>query len=193
MADIQTINIGNLVNDGLGDDLRTAFQKVNANFADLNDELTLTLSSVGNGEIVYKEKSNSSLVFKSLRGGTGIQVSTISDTLVVANTRSVPFEKIDTDSGSILSASYQNITLQGTQSPTSETGTKDIEETASGTSVRFKTIIPVTEYLQTYDFGTLTGTYQNAIQLALTAANIDFGTLTYSSDIDLDCDELDVA
>jgi hypothetical protein len=192
MADIQTINVGNLVNDGLGDDLRTAFQKVNANFADLNDELTLTLSSVGNGEIVYKEKSNSSLVFKSLRGGTGIQVSTISDTLVVANTRSVPFEKIDTDSGSILSASYQNITLQGTQSPTSETGTKDIEVTASGSSVRFKTIIPVTDYLQTYDFGTLTGTYQNAIQLALTAANIDFGTLQYSSDIDLDCDELDV-
>ena len=27
---IQTINIGNVVNDGLGDDLRTAFQKVNA-------------------------------------------------------------------------------------------------------------------------------------------------------------------
>ena len=192
MADLQTINVGNLVNDGLGDDLRTAFQKVNANFADLNDELTLTLSSVGNGEIVYKEKSNSSLVFKSLRGGTGIQVSTISDTIVVASTRSVPFEKIDTDSGSILSASYQNITLQGTQSPTSETGTKDIEVTASGSSVRFKTIIPVTDYLQTYDFGTLTGTYQNAIQLALTAANIDFGTLQYSSNIDLDCDELDV-
>jgi hypothetical protein len=32
---IQTINIGNVVNDGLGDDLRTAFEKVNANFADL--------------------------------------------------------------------------------------------------------------------------------------------------------------
>ena len=192
MADIQTINIGNLVNDGLGDDLRTAFQKVNANFADLNDELTLNLLSTGNGESLFKEKSDSNLIFKSLRGGTGIQVSTISDTLVVANTRSVPFEKIDTDSGSILSASYQNITLQGTQSPTSETGTKDIEVTASGSSVRFKTIIPVTDYLQTYDFGTLTGTYQNAIQLALTAANIDFGTLQYSSDIDLDCDELDV-
>ena len=192
MATIQTINVGNLVNDGLGDDLRTAFQKVNANFADLNDELTLNLLSTGNGESLFKEKSDSNLIFKSLRGGTGIQVSTISDTLVVANTRSVPFEKIDTDSGSILSASYQNITLQGTQSPTSETGTKDIEVTASGSSVRFKTIIPVTDYLQTYDFGTLTGTYQNAIQLALTAANIDFGTLQYSSDIDLDCDELDV-
>ena len=190
MADLQTINVGNLVNDGLGDDLRTAFQKVNANFADLNDELTLTLSSVGNGEIVYKEKSNSSLVFKSLRGGTGIQVSTISDTIVVANTRSVPFEKIDTDSGSILSASYQNITLQGTQAPTSETGTKDIEVTASGSSVRFKTIIPVTEYLTTYDFGPIGPSYANALQLALSASNVDFGTLTYDSEIDLDCGNL---
>ena len=190
MADLQTINVGNLVNDGLGDDLRTAFQKVNANFADLNDELTLTLSSVGNGEIVYKEKSNSSLVFKSLRGGTGIQVSTISDTIVVASTRSVPFEKIDTDSGSILSASYQNITLQGTQAPTSETGTKDIEVTASGSSVRFKTIIPVTEYLTTYDFGPIGPSYANALQLALSASNVDFGTLTYDSEIDLDCGNL---
>ena len=190
MATIQTINVGNLVNDGLGDDLRTAFQKVNANFADLNDELTLTLSSVGNGEIVYKEKSNSSLVFKSLRGGTGIQVSTISDTIVVANTRSVPFEKIDTDSGSILSASYQNITLQGTQAPASETGTKDIEVTASGSSVRFKTIIPVTEYLTTYDFGPIGPSYANALQLALSASTVDFGTLTYDSEIDLDCGNL---
>ena len=193
MANIQTINIGNLVNDGTGDDLRTAFQKVNANFAELNDEITLNLVSVGNGETVFKEKSDSDLIFRSIRGGSGIQVQNVSDTLVVSNTRSVPFERIDTDSGTILSASYQALTLQGTAAPTSGTGTKDIEVTASGSSVRFKTIIPVTEYLQTYDFGTLTGNYQNAIQLALTAANIDFGTLTYGSDIDLDCDAIDVA
>ena len=191
MADIQTINIGNLVNDGLGDDLRTAFQKVNANFADLNDELTLNLLSTGNGESLFKEKSDSNLIFKSIRGGAGIQVqSDSSDTIVVSNTRSVPFEKIDTDSGSILSASYQNITLQGTQAPASETGTKDIEVTASGSSVRFKTIIPVTEYLTTYDFGPIGPSYANALQLALSASNVDFGTLTYDSEIDLDCGNL---
>jgi hypothetical protein len=39
---IQTINIGNVVNDGLGDDLRTAFQKVNANFTALDAELSVT-------------------------------------------------------------------------------------------------------------------------------------------------------
>lgn len=33
---IQTINLGNYANDGTGDDLRTAFTKVNANFTELN-------------------------------------------------------------------------------------------------------------------------------------------------------------
>ena len=54
---IQPINIGNVVNDGLGDDLRTAFEKVNANFADLSTQLTITASNVGAvGVGVFKEK-----------------------------------------------------------------------------------------------------------------------------------------
>jgi hypothetical protein len=54
---IQTINIGNVVNDGLGDDLRTAFQKVNANFTDLSAQLTITATNVGAvGVGVFKEK-----------------------------------------------------------------------------------------------------------------------------------------
>ncbi len=39
---IQTINLGNVVNDGLGDDLRTAFQKVNANFTELYQAIGLS-------------------------------------------------------------------------------------------------------------------------------------------------------
>ena len=39
---VQNINIGNQVNDGLGDDLRTAFEKVNANFISLGAELTFS-------------------------------------------------------------------------------------------------------------------------------------------------------
>ena len=49
---IQTINIGNQVNDGLGDDLRSAFQEVNAImggdnvFPDGPDVLTVTVRLV---------------------------------------------------------------------------------------------------------------------------------------------------
>ena len=38
---IQTINLGNYANDGSGDDLRTAFNKVNANFALLGTDIPL--------------------------------------------------------------------------------------------------------------------------------------------------------
>jgi len=71
MATIQTINVGNLVNDGLGDDLRTAFLKVNANFASLNSELTTTASNIGTtGVGIFKEKVGADLQFKKLVAGT---------------------------------------------------------------------------------------------------------------------------
>jgi pyruvate kinase len=187
MADIQTINVGNLVNDGLGDDLRTAFLKVNANFAELNAGLTITASNTGTGSSVFKEKVNNDLRFKSLVGGTKILITEGNDSIDIASTQPDAFIKIDTDSGSVEASSHEQITMQGISAPLSETGIKDIEVTTLGSSVNFKTIIPVTEYLTTYDFGSINGTYANAIQLAMQAANIDFGTLTYSSDIDLDC------
>ena len=187
MATIQTINVGNLVNDGLGDDLRTAFQKVNANFADLNAGLTITASNTGTGAAIFKEKINNDLRFKSLNGGTKILITEEANSINIASTAPDAFIRIDTDSGNVRADTYETITMQGIAAPLSETGVKDIEVTTSGSSVNFKTIIPVTEYLTTYDFGSINGTYANAIQLAMQASNIDFGTLTYTSDIDLDC------
>jgi hypothetical protein len=188
MADIQTINVGNLVNDGLGDDLRTAFQKVNANFAELNAGLTITAENASDAlPGVFLEKVNNTLRFRSLVNGTKILIEERPGQLVINSTQEDAFIKFDTDSGSISASTYEQITLQGIAAPLSETGTKDIEVTTSGSSVNFKTVVPVTEYLTTYDFGTINGTYANAIQLSLQASNIDFGTLTYSSDINLDC------
>jgi len=187
MADIQTINVGNLVNDGLGDDLRTAFLKVNANFAELNAGLTITASNTGTGAAVFKQKVNNDLQFKSLVGGTKIIIQEGANSIDISSTQADAFIQIDTDSGSVEADTYEQITMQGVSAPGSETGIKDLEVTASGSSVNFKTIIPVTEYLTTYDFGTINGTYANALQLAMQASNIDFGTLTYTSDIDLDC------
>jgi len=188
MADLQTINVGNLVNDGLGDDLRTAFQKVNANFAELNAELTLTAINTGDtGVGIFKEKVGSEFRFKKLVAGTKVILDENVDSITVNNSAPDAFVRIDTDGGSIYADSFQQITAQGIAAPGSETGIKDIEVTANGSSLNFKTIVPVTEYLTTYDFGYINGSYDNAIQLAMQAGNIDFGTLTYDSDLNLDC------
>jgi len=72
---IQTINIGNYANDGLGDDLRTAFEKVNANFDLLNTTDTTAAANLGTGTGVFAQKSGTSLQFKSLIGGSNITLS----------------------------------------------------------------------------------------------------------------------
>jgi hypothetical protein len=64
---IQTIQIGTYPNDGTGDDLRTAFQKVNANFQELNVEINVgSAENLGSGVGLFKNKNGTTLGFKSL-------------------------------------------------------------------------------------------------------------------------------
>ena len=185
---IQTINIGNVVNDGLGDDLRTAFQKVNANFTELNAQLTITASNVGAvGVGVFKEKVGTDLRFKKLISGTKIALDENADTVTVNSTAPDAFVRIDTDAGVMLASTYQQITLAGTAAPGSTTSRKDIEVNAFGSVLSIKTMIPVTDILESYDFGSISGVYTNAMQVALQSANIDFGTILLPGRIDIDC------
>jgi len=185
---IQPINIGNVVNDGLGDDLRTAFEKVNANFADLSTQLTITATNVGaTGVGVFKEKVGADLRFKKLVSGTKMLLNENTDTVTVNNTAPDAFIRIDTDAGVMLASTYQQITLAGTAAPGSTTSRKDIEVNAFGSVLSIKTMIPVTDILESYDFGTINGAYTNAMQVALQSANIDFGTVLLPGRIDIDC------
>jgi archaellum component FlaF (FlaF/FlaG flagellin family) len=185
---IQTINIGNVVNDGLGDDLRTAFQKVNANFSDLSTQLTITATNLGaTGVGVFKEKIGADLQFKKLVSGTKMLLDDTGESIVVNNTAPDAFVRIDTDSGSMLASTHQQISIGGTSAPGSTTSRKDIEVTTSGSTILFKTIIPITDILTSYDFGTITGEYNNAMQTIYAASNIDFGTIDLPGRLDLDC------
>jgi hypothetical protein len=185
---IQTINIGNVVNDGLGDDLRTAFQKVNANFSDLSAQLTITATNVGaTGVGVFKEKVGADLKFKKLVSGTKVLLNESVDTITVNNTAPDAFIRIDTDAGVMLASTYQQITMAGVAAPGSTTSRKDIEVTAFGSTISFKTIVPVTDILTSYDFGTITGDYDNAVQVLYQNSNLDFGTILLPGRVDLDC------
>jgi hypothetical protein len=185
---VQTINIGNQVNDGLGDDLRTAFQKVNANFSDLSAQLTITVGTAATTGIdIFKEKVGAELVFKGLVSGTKMLLDDTGDNIIINNTAPDAFIRFDTDSGSVLASSFQQLTLQGTAAPGSTTSRKDIEVTTSGSSIRFKTIIPVTDILTSYDFGFINGQFNNAMQALYAASNMDFGTVTLPGRLDLDC------
>jgi hypothetical protein len=67
---IETINVGNLANDGLGDDLRTAFQKVNNNFNYLTTELSVSGQNIGSGGVgIFKQKVDENLQLKKIAAG----------------------------------------------------------------------------------------------------------------------------
>jgi hypothetical protein len=69
MPSLQSINLGSYANDGTGDDLRTAFEKVNNNFGLLFDEASVnTAINVGSGIGIFAQKNLSTvnLEFKTL-------------------------------------------------------------------------------------------------------------------------------
>jgi hypothetical protein len=84
------INLGNYANDGTGDDLRTAFDKVNKNFASLDTEFTiLGGTNIGVGTGVYADRNGVNLEFKTLTS-TDSSVTITNTTTTVnlhANTR----------------------------------------------------------------------------------------------------------
>lgn len=64
---IDLVELGAYANDGTGDDLRTAFIRVNNNFELLNHEYEITDgTNLGSGTGVYAGKSTPHLQFKSL-------------------------------------------------------------------------------------------------------------------------------
>jgi hypothetical protein len=91
---IQTINLGSYANDGTGDDLRTAFQKVNANFALLDNEISVgNAVNLGSGTGLFASKNGTNLDFKSLTSTGNTVIFTTDDTTVNLET----VTKLETD------------------------------------------------------------------------------------------------
>ena len=131
---IQTINIGQIANDGTGDDLRAAFDKVNDNFVDLNtrfpnDATGENLGPTGGG--IFESATNSKLSFKKIIGGdnitlveslTGITLSTpssLNQLIIVSDTGSVTVQSGQTMSitggtGIATTVTGQNLTVAAT-------------------------------------------------------------------------------
>ena len=188
---VQTINIGNQVNDGLGDDLRSAFQKVNANFTELSTQLTITASNVGaTGARVFKEKIGADLKFRNLVSGTKILINEGSDGIVINNTAPDAFFRFDTNHGSLIAGSGNSggqITISGAPGGDIAVTSFGSTLTIDNKKINNKTFTEILSYI---DFGPITGSFENTLQFAAASANVDFGTLSLPSRFNLDCGEL---
>lgn len=101
---IQVINLGKYANDGTGDDLRTAFEKVNANFDELKFEVT-NATNLGIGAHIFAQKNATDpyLEFKTLISLDDSIIITPSETMVnlhaVARVESDPAPLLGGDLG----------------------------------------------------------------------------------------------
>jgi hypothetical protein len=178
---IQRINLGNQVNDGLGDDLRTAFTKVNANFATLDATLTITASNIGStGSGVFKQKTGNNLEFKNLVAGKGVAIESGANSLTIRSTQPDALTKIIPDVGSPIVPDNNNL------GQFNVTGNKNITVSTTGSTLNINTKLDLNQILLNLDFGPLTDNFVNPTQLALAAANIDMGTLTSPGRLSLD-------
>jgi hypothetical protein len=87
---LQEINLGQAINDGTGDDLRTAFLKVIANFQYLESEITEPVDAVNVGltdQGIFKEKIDNILYFKSIVAGDNIEIQSTENTIIVSTTQ----------------------------------------------------------------------------------------------------------
>jgi hypothetical protein len=87
---LKQINLGEYVNDGTGDDLRTAFLKVNDNFIEIDRRggQANTVSNAGTGIGLYKEKVGVDLIFKTIKNGNGIVLTSSNNEITIAATSS---------------------------------------------------------------------------------------------------------
>ena len=135
---IQSINIGNIANDGTGDDLREAFIKVNNNVTELNTSVTsvnLQAENLGEGTGLFAQKSDNTLQFKTLQAGAGVTITPGGNTVsITADSGLTQLILISDDGSIILPGGGQSVNLQGgTNVQTKvESGNLKINVTGSG-------------------------------------------------------------
>jgi len=98
---IQTINIGNIANDGTGDDLRAAFVKVNSNFTEIDQRIPAQAdgTNLGSGEGIFYVKEGNALQFKSLVEGTNISLTSTANEITI-NSAAINSIQFDANVGS---------------------------------------------------------------------------------------------
>lgn len=210
---ITLIDIGSIANDGTGDDLRTAFEKVNENFVELETSIdaSTVASNLGNGVGVFKQKTVNTLEFKTLAvddklviaaDGNTITVSTnfVGKNLSVGSVAATGSVTANTMTATMFNGSV-NGNLMGRVYPIALdyiigagniVGAQPIlgmpmyaPARVDGVSVQ-----DLNRTINTFDFGNLNNEYTTAFQYLLNYVGLDLGTITSPTDLAVDAGTL---
>ena len=132
---ISRINVGNIANDGTGDDLRQAFVKVNNNFDELDLKVVPqnTAHNLGAGEGVFYTKEGAELSFRSLVAGDNIVIGGEPSSITITNTGSITLR---TDGGTLsLSGAGRQFGVNGGQNITTSLSGNNINVALDATDL----------------------------------------------------------
>ena len=113
---VQLIKIGNVANDGTGDDLREAFIKVNQNFEelDLRDDEQTSVSNLGDeGEGLFVRRNVYDLEFKKISAGANVTLTADDNKIVIAADSGVSDLTITADTGNVVLDDSAALTIAG--------------------------------------------------------------------------------
>lgn len=113
---LQLINIGNVANDGTGDDLREAFIKINQNFEEidfLKPDLTTAVNVGDQGEGIFFQIENFELQFKKIVQGSNITLTASDDSITIDALGGLQKLSIITQSGDLDLTDGDMLNVQG--------------------------------------------------------------------------------
>jgi hypothetical protein len=113
---VQLINVGNVANDGTGDDLREAMIKINQNFEelDLRDDEQTTVTNLGTvGEGVFAQKLNYDLQLKKIAGSGKVTVASDLTTITISTDIGLDTLTVTANTGSVELDNVANLAIEG--------------------------------------------------------------------------------
>ena len=98
----------------MGDDLRSAFTKVNNLFRDLYNELGVIGVNIGDGAEIFKQKTLAELELRTIKGSSNITVTQNENDIEISSPLQNVFSQIVTSNGTVVATSPSTIlTLEG--------------------------------------------------------------------------------
>jgi len=210
---ITLIDIGNIANDGTGDDLRTAFQKINDNLVELETSIDASTiaDNVGGGVGLFKQKTVNTLEFKTLAVNDKLAITLDGDKVVISTNfvgKDINVGSLTASGsieGNIITASMFNGSVNGNLmgrvyplSPDYIIGAGNIVGVQpeiglpnySPARIDGIAVKDLDRTINTFDFGTLDNTYTSSFTYLLAQVGLDCGTIISPTDLSVDAGTL---